>query len=148
MARNTLVSGSVASVLSTFAVSCCSHWQSGSAVGGTNATSHWFWGDRAKREDRPSLRHTAVGYGIHHASSIFWAAFHEYAIRRARHPSSVVAAAAVTAATAYVVDYHVVPRRLTPGFDSRLSGGAMVAAYAAFAVGLGVVGWVRITRHR
>lgn len=146
--RNTLVSGSVASLLSTFAVSCCSRWQSGSAVGGTNATSHWVWGDRAKREDRPSMRHTAVGYGIHHASSIFWAALHEYAIRDARRPSAVLATAAVTAATAYVVDYHVVPRRLTPGFDSRLSGGAMAAAYAAFALGLGAAGWVRVRRHR
>jgi hypothetical protein len=39
-------------------------------------------------------------------------------------------------ALAYLTDYHVVPKRLTPGFELRLPGGALAAAYAALALGL------------
>ena len=148
MARDAIISGSLASVLSTLAISCCSRWQAGAASAGTNAISHWVWGDRAKHEDRLSLRHTAVGYAIHHASSAFWAVLFECATRRVRRTPAIAAAAATTAAIAYLVDYHAVPYRLRPGFRSRLSPGAMFATYTAFAVGLGVGGWMRARRHR
>ena len=36
------------------------------------------------------------------------------------------------------VDYQVVPKRFTPGFEHRLSTGAMVGVYALLALGLGV----------
>jgi hypothetical protein len=42
----------------------------------------------------------------------------------------------VVAATAYVVDYHVVPRRLTPGFELRLRGAAFAGVFATLALGL------------
>ena len=35
------------------------------------------------------------------------------------------------------VDYQVVPKRFTPGFEHRLSTGAMVGVYALLALGLG-----------
>jgi hypothetical protein len=34
------------------------------------------------------------------------------------------------------VDYHVVPRRLTPGFEMRVSKSALALVYAALALGL------------
>ncbi|MBN6150844.1 hypothetical protein JR065_10865 [Xanthomonas sp. AmX2] len=49
-----------------------------------------------------------------------------------------------TAVVAYVVDYHVVPRRLSPGFDSRMRLRHLPLAYAAFAAGLCVP---RLHRH-
>lgn len=144
-----LVSGTMASVLSTLVASCLGRLQSGGVASATNATSHWLWDRRGPRK-RVSLRHTAVGYGIHHACSLFWACFFEHAVRRTRRPARIATTAAATAAIAYVVDYHVVPRRLTPGFETRLSPGAMVATYAAFAVGLGAGALVcaRFMRHR
>jgi hypothetical protein len=39
-------------------------------------------------------------------------------------------------AGAYVVDYHLVPKRLTPGFEERLSPGALALVYAALGVSL------------
>ena len=54
-----------------------------------------------------------------------------------RPPSRAVPArGAATSAIAYVVDYHVVPRRLTPGFELRLPGAALAGIYAAMALGL------------
>lgn len=43
---------------------------------------------------------------------------------------------AAVSTLACVTDYHVVPKRLTPGFELRLPAGALAAAYAALALGL------------
>jgi hypothetical protein len=43
---------------------------------------------------------------------------------------------AAVSAAAYVTDYHLVPRRLTPGFELRLPRLALAPIYAALAVGL------------
>lgn len=136
VACRALVSGTGASLLSTAAIAALARQETGSAVSGANATSHWLWGDSAKWRRRASWRHTATGYAIHHASALFWAAFFEGATRRTRSPATLAAAAAVTAAGAYVVDYHAVPRRLTPGFESRIPKGGLFIVYAAFSAGL------------
>lgn len=131
-----MVSGSVASILSTLTVSWLCSRDGGSPARGSNATSHWIWGEPARYRDAPSLRHTAAGYAIHHASSVFWACGFEATTGRRGNAARIAAGAAATAALAYVVDYHVVPRRLTPGFERHLSGAGMAATYGAFAIGL------------
>lgn len=142
MLRRALLSATVASLLSTWVVSRAARDRTGSASAGTNATSHWVWDDRAGRVKRTDWKHTGVGYLIHHASSFFWAIFHEtWRDRRPRTPP--LASAATVATVAYVVDYHVVPRRLTPGFERHLSGRAMFATYAAFGAGLLLVAMMR-----
>jgi hypothetical protein len=42
----------------------------------------------------------------------------------------------VVSAAAYVTDYHVVPKRLTPGFELRVPRLALAGVYAALALGL------------
>lgn len=145
MLLRALGSATLASVLSTCVVSIAARRQTGFGAAGTNATSHWLWGERAKRAHRPDLRHTAVGYAIHHASSLFWAVFHEYWRELRPHTRPSTTAAGVTA-VAYLVDYHVVPRRLTPGFERHLSGWQMFATYAVFGLGLYVA--ARLMRRR
>ncbi|MGJ4728584.1 hypothetical protein [Luteimonas sp. SDU101] len=131
-----LRSGSLASVLSTLVVSMFSRSRSGTAAAGTNATSQWFWYPRARHTARPSPKYTLAGYAVHHASSLFWAIGYE-ALRPDRSPPAgrIIRAAGV-AAVAYVVDYHVVPRRLSPGFEHRIGPAGIGCAYAAFALGL------------
>jgi hypothetical protein len=51
--------------------------------------------------------------------------------------------AIASAATAYVVDYHLTPPRLRPGFEKHVSPSGMVAVYAAFAAGLAIAGILR-----
>jgi hypothetical protein len=82
------------------------------------------------------VRYTGLGYGIHHASSVFWALLFEHVSRRHHNDARVAATAAATAVVAYLVDYHVVPRRLTPGFERHLALRDMVGVYAAFGAGL------------
>lgn len=134
--RDVVRSGSIASLLSTLAVSFCSRSRVGSAAAGTNAASQWVWYPRARFARAPSWRHTGVGYVIHHVSSLLWASGYE--ATRPIHASTggrAVRAAGI-AALAYVVDYHLVPRRLSPGFEHKVGSAGMVAVYGAFAAGL------------
>lgn len=136
MLARALCSGSCASVCSSLLVSWFSHRRSRAAAAGTNATSHWIWPRQAHLRTGWSLRHTLTGYLIHHASSVFWATAFE-ALRNGRSsPRRMLALASATAATAYLVDYKVVPPRLTPGFERRLRPTDMFCIYAMFGAGL------------
>lgn len=141
-AARVVAAGSIASVLSIMVASAFARRRTGSVTSASNATSHWVWGEPARRRHDVSLRHTLLGYAIHHASSIWWAGFHEAGLDRTRAPAWLVAPVVGTAAM--VVDYGVVPKRLTPGFERHLSRSELVAVYVAFSAGL----WLgsRLTR--
>ena len=136
--REGAVSGSVASVLSTCVLLAVGNRQAGSTVAPLNAASHWLWGDESLRAQEPSLRHTLTGYLTQHAASVFWATLYAGAYGHrdeAKAWPQAVAGGIATSAVAYLVDYKVVPKRLTPGYEHRISGPAMLATYAALAAG-------------
>lgn len=137
--RDGVFTGTIASVLSTAALAICGRCENGSAHGPTNATSHWFWGDRAIREDRASARYTLVGYAIHHASATLWAVVYERLFGRLgdrRELLPAAASATLVSGAACLVDYRLTPPRLHPGFEKRLSVGSLALVYAAFGAGL------------
>jgi hypothetical protein len=136
--RLTLAGSTLAGTLSALALAWRGRRENASSAAPLNAVSHWLWGDEALRHDDVSTRHTATGVLIHAASSVLWGTM--FALLRSRRAESgglgiVVDATAVTATAAFV-DLKVVPNRLTPGFERRLSPGGLVCVYAAFALGL------------
>jgi hypothetical protein len=100
-----------------------------------NATSHWFWGDRAGRTRAVDGKHTALGFVTHHLASILWASVFQ-AVRRSSPGRSPLVDAAGVSVLAAVVDYLVVPRRLTPGWEKVVSPTAIALAYGAMTIGL------------
>jgi hypothetical protein len=137
--RRGVVSGSIASVLSSLALAVCGKREGSTAMGPINGPSQWAWGERAARVRRVTWRHTALGYAIHHLMSIGWATLHEKHLARPANDANLrsrLATGALTAATAAFVDYRVVPRRFGPGFEKQLGRVSLVAVYAAFALGL------------
>jgi len=108
-----------------------------------NGPSQWVWGRRAAHARDRSLRHTVLGYAIHHATSVMWATVFERLRRIRPGPASTVAAAAATSALAYVVDYKAVPQRLQPGFDVQVPRATLGAFYVAFAAALAAAAWSR-----
>lgn len=139
--REGVLAGSVASVLSAAALVAGGIRENGAAAAPVNAISHWFWDRRALRQDGTSWRFTLAGYVVHHAASIFWATLHARAwgMRpEAKRPAAAVAGAATAAAVACFVDYRLTPRRLTPGFEHRLSSSALFGVYTCFAIGLAI----------
>jgi hypothetical protein len=137
--RDALASGTGGALLSTAALAARGRAEAGSAVAPTNAISHWFWGDRAARQDAPSARYTLVGYVTHHIASIFWAVFYERWFGRAAERGDVptaVAGGLGVAAVACFVDYRMTPRRLQPGYEARLGKPSLAVVYLCFGVGL------------
>ncbi len=145
-----IVSGSVASVLSTAALSVHGRKETGYAAAATNATSHWVWPATALLANRSSLRYTGTGYLIHHAMSVMWAVIYEKGmLDRSWHvtPARVAGAGMAAAAFACLVDFSCTPKRLTPGFEHRLSKRALSSGYVAFGLGLVLTTLAR-TLHR
>lgn len=136
--REGAVAGSVASVFSTAMLAVLGARGAGGIAAPLNAVSHWVWGEESLRSERPSWRHTLVGYLTQHAASVLWAALYArvYGHRaEAKQLPNAIAGGIATSAVAYVVDYTVTPKRLTPGYEHRLDGEGMFAVYAALALG-------------
>ncbi|WP_236901194.1 hypothetical protein [Cupriavidus necator] len=141
--RRAVVSGTCASLMSTGMLACGGSVDCGSAFAPVNAVSHWVWGERAMHVNRASVRHTVLGYVIHHSMSVFWAAFYEAAMacaeaqggQRQRVPGRVLGGLAV-AGIACFVDLKCTPHRLTPGFERRLSASMLTLVYLAFGLAL------------
>jgi hypothetical protein len=145
----TLTGGLLAGTLSTAALISRGHVEQGSAAAPVNAISHWIWPVRALRRDDVSLRHTATGIVVHFLSSLFWSSAFVLLRRLRARPTpgnAVLDAAAVTAAAA-VVDLQVVPERLSPGFERRLSPGSVAWVYILFGIGLAVTGSIASRRR-
>ncbi len=145
-----LVSGTVASLATTVALSLFSRAAGKPAVAPINATSHWAHGDEAARDPKADVGRTVLGYATHHASSIFWAYFFEKLAGLRGRPGAPVLfrnAAAITAIAA-VVDYGIAPKRLTPGWELVLPKRSVATTYAVLALGLAVGGWLSERRER
>jgi len=100
-----------------------------------NASSHWYHGDAAGRSCAADIRHTLLGFATHHAASVFWAALFEALRRRYPKRSPALDALGVSALAA-AVDYGLVPKRLTPGWEEVVSPRTIMLACAAMALGL------------
>ncbi len=147
--KDAVVSGGAASFLSTLALGVASKVEAGHAPAALNSTSHWLWGDQRAITDEVSLRHTGVGFATHHASAFFWAVLYERLAGdwAESSPSAALAAGLGTAAAACAIDYTITPRRLTPGFELRLSRPAMAAGFVAFGLGLAAAAIARSRRR-
>lgn len=144
--RAGLRSGAAASLLSTAMLLTAGRKETGWTFAPTNATSQWIWGRSALRAHRLTWRHTASGYLVHHAASVFWATLHARTIATPTTPdtpSRALTKGMLTAAVACFVDYQLTPQRLTPGFEHRLSRPAMFCVYAAFGLGIAIVSYAQ-----
>jgi hypothetical protein len=138
IATSALVTGTVASLISTATLAVLARCEGKSAAQPTNATSHWLHGDEAGGRALADMAHTGVGYATHHASAVFWALPFELWLAKSPPKSAqdLVTRAAVMSAVAAAIDYGITPRRLTPGWELTLSKPSMAGAFASLALGL------------
>jgi hypothetical protein len=134
----TAISGTAAALLSLVPLMTRSRRETGMPWTGINAVSHWLYGDAALRRHNLSGRYTAPGLVIHTLSAMLWAGLHRLALRavKRRSTATIAATAAAVTAVAALTDLRLVPERLTPGFERRLSSGSVTLVYVAFAIGL------------
>jgi hypothetical protein len=103
-----------------------------------HAVSHMVWGDAPQSHQGEHAYNEAIGTALHHGACLFWAVMFEglFGKQSQRSTSSALIGGATTATAAYIIDYHVVPDRLNPGFHAHLSPRSVFLVYAGLALGL------------
>jgi hypothetical protein len=134
--RRAFWSGSMAALTSAAVASREAVNHGSSAVAPMNAVAHCLWPGEALIDERPSVRLTGAGILIHWGSGVFWGMAFEMLLGRKTSPVRIAGTAAATAAIAYVVDYHVVPESVTPGFEAHVPRRSFLPIYAALGAGL------------
>lgn len=127
-----LLGSVVTSFATTAAVALLSKKETGHAAAGVNAISHIVWGDDAAKHDEIDLQHTVIGAALNTGAMLSWAIVGELLPT----PRNVIGAArngVLLSALAYATDYYLVPKRLNPGFEQRLSGKSLFGTYAVLA---------------
>lgn len=144
-----LSTGSLAGLATTAALALLGARQAGSAAAPINATSHVLWGDEAGTANAVDLKHTLPGLLINTGAGVFWELVRELLSDRLprRNRAAAVATGAAVAGLAYVVDYHLIPRRLTPGWELRLPRRSVALGFVALGAALAVAGFVHATRR-
>jgi hypothetical protein len=148
-----VASGAVVCAATAAAAAAAGARASGSAVAPINATSHVVHGPSAARVRTVDVEHTALGLAINFGASAFWAGLYEAAFGRAAEKGELAkasAGAAAVAALAYVTDYHLVPKRLTPGWEERMPRRSLAWIYGVLAICLPLRGLARgaLSRRR
>lgn len=105
-----------------------------------DAVSHIAWGNRAYAREELDVRHTVVGGLLNACAVAGWAAVHASIVGRPMRTGLAIplalASGAAVAAAAYVVDFKVVPKRITPGFQWKLPRRPVRAVYVVLAASL------------
>lgn len=145
-----LASGSIAGLAVLGAVALRGQLKIRNPVAPINATSHVLWGDdAASMADNVSLKYTLPGVLINHASAIFWAILYEAMFWRdaeAGRAGRAFTGGMLIGGLAYLTDYLLVPKRLTPGWELRLDARqSLPYIYSALAFTLPLRGLLR--RH-
>lgn len=150
-AQEILVPGLLAGAAFSAAAAWRGRTDSGSAIAALNAPSHVLWGESAIVEQRATLRHTLPGVAINVGAGVFWAAVMQTLFRGATHRGgrgAQLAAGGAASALAWLIDYHLIPHRLSPGIETRVSGGSLLGIHGIFALGLGVGAALTATGQR
>jgi hypothetical protein len=139
--QRVLVAGSIVCAATLLAAALRGRADTGSAIAPINATSHIVFGPDAGAIDVPDVKHTMLGVALNAGASVFWAAIYQRLFDRDGQRGGVgtaIVGGAAVAALAYLVDYRLIPRRLTPGWEYRVSDRSLALIFGAMALSLPV----------
>ena len=142
-AHDSMLTGSIAGAATAAAAMICGKVELDNAVAPINAISHITWGDEALAQDSFSLKYTLTGLLLNDTSVGSWAMLYKLFFGEAAEEGTIALSllgGALVSVVAYLIDYRVVPGRLTPGFEKRLSNRSLLVIYIALALGLGLGG--------
>lgn len=138
-----IVKSQIAGAATTGAVAFCGLFEDGDAVSPVNDISHIVWGDKAFDEGEVSLKYTGTAVLLNQTAIGSWALLHQLGFGRAQRRGDTlnsVLGGILVSGLAYIVDYHLVPPRLKPGFERHLTPRSLFFIYAALALALGLGG--------
>jgi hypothetical protein len=145
MDRNVaILAGTGAAVAAVAAVALAARREGLSPLRPINASSHIVWGEEAGKTSDLDARHTALGLAINVGAGFFWGSvMASLRSRRSdRSEANIMSDAATVGLLASVVDYGIVPRRLSPGWENAVSPASVAFGMASMAAGLAAGTWV------
>jgi hypothetical protein len=139
--ESTLRTGAAASVATALTAALFGQAEKGKPLAPINAVSHIAFGSEAAEHNEPSCKYTATGLLLHTAAVTMWSAVYEAIHERREKPNDLAGAlvdGAIVSGLAYITDYFLVPKRLTPGFELRLSNSSLAGIFGMLALSLAV----------
>ncbi|MDF2439122.1 MAG: hypothetical protein JWN98_106 [Abditibacteriota bacterium] len=133
--------------LATAAV--CGWIENRDAISPVNAVSHAVFGDTAFEQSTASVKYTMTSVALNDSACLSWATLFEWlfgdAADRGNLPVALMGGALVAGA-AYITDYKIVPKRLTPGFERHLSCRSLAAVYAVLGLSMALASLMKRKR--
>jgi hypothetical protein len=135
MLPSALLSAALSSCTTLALAAGFSRLSGGSAAEPVNAVGSQFSGRNGRPPHDFSLTSTLPGVLVNFAGCLFWSnvSTRWAAGAPVRNGTDAARRGAVLAALAYLVDYHVLPRRLRPGYERRLGTPQLLTVYASLA---------------
>ena len=113
------------------------------ALAPATASSHWLWEDEDGRRPEDEPLRAGVGIATNVGAGLMWGGLLGAHLQRSpREPHEIVRDGAVMGAVAALLDYGLLPRRLSPGWENTLSGRSVVLGMAGMTAGAIVGGLV------
>ena len=132
LALRSLKTAAFATAATSAALMLASKRETGSPWAAFNAICHMVDGDEPEFPQSFAPRETLLGAGLNASAIGSWAVLYEWLLGDVPLPSSALWAALATAGI-WMVDYRLVPKRFTPGFEKRLGKKSIALAYLALA---------------
>lgn len=145
-ARNSWLPGLLGGTAATATVAMRCRRDGGSGWAPINATSHVLYGPRAAHASGATWAQTVPGLIINLGAGLWWALVFETLFGRQierRGATGAVLGGATTGALAYLLDYRLLPRRLSPGWELSVSRRSVGMGLAALGAGLAVGAMLR-----
>jgi len=139
--RDSAAKGQICTVATSVAAALCGQLENGKPCAPLNAISHITFGDEALAQDAFSVKYTITGLMLNNSANTTWAALHEMLFGTYQDEGNVpvsLAGGAFVSVLAYITDFYIVPKRLTPGFEHKLSLRSLIFIYIILALALGL----------
>ena len=148
MFANVLTITAWTTVFTSIAVTVAAILEGKPAYAPMHSISHILFGEKVLLATKPDPTYIAVGFFTNLSAMVGWAIVAEIGFQVLKLSSKDIALSCLLAVAvtvlAYFVDYHLVPKRFTPGIEDVLSKSAIYAVYVFLAIGFAIGGLQRI----
>ncbi|MBL1262067.1 hypothetical protein [Candidatus Methylomicrobium oryzae] len=149
--KNALISGTIVGIATAITGALCAVVGQRNPITPMNAVSHIVWGQSALWQDKLSLKYSGTGALLHYFSSVWWAYIYEHWFGKEAEKRGVAKGlqnGAAVSAIAYVTDYHLIPKRLSPGIETRLPKYSLWVIFGTIALTLPLRGLIKKYQHK
>lgn len=135
--RYIVLCGAGAALASLAATAALARAEGKPALQPINSSSHWLWGEAAGKRTEADIAHTGIGTTTNVGAGFFWGGIlGSILYRRRPTPTQTLGYGIGLGAIAGVLDYGIMPKRLTPGWELTLTARSVALAMGAMTSGL------------